>query len=317
MAEGAVHRGPPALRAATAVTLAAVLATGCAGGSGPGAAGAPDAAPGAPRRIVSLAPSLTEVLFAIGAGDHVVGVTDLCDRPPAVRGLPRVGGITSATLRLEAVVALRPDLVVAIGSDQEAAVEALAGLGLRVEVVPSASLGDVLEAARRLGEMTGRRAEGSALAAGLGARVAAVRRGVANLAQEDRPRVFFEVWDRPLMTAGPGTFLGEMVEMAGGDNVFADVEGRWVAVSPEAVLARDPEVVLTARRPGGPAGVADFAARPGWARLSAVRRGRVHALDGDLVSRPGPRLAEALEQVARYLHPGRFPGRPGAAQEAR
>jgi iron complex transport system substrate-binding protein len=266
---------------------------------------------------VSLAPSLTEVLFAIGAGDHVVGVTDLCDRPPAVRGLPRVGGITSATLRLEAVVALRPDLVVAIGSDQEAAVEALAGLGLRVEVVPSASLGDVLEAARRLGEMTGRRAEGSALAAGLGARVAAVRRGVANLAQEDRPRVFFEVWDRPLMTAGPGTFLGEMVEMAGGDNVFADVEGRWVAVSPEAVLARDPEVVLTARRPGGPAGVADFAARPGWARLSAVRRGRVHALDGDLVSRPGPRLAEALEQVARYLHPGRFPGRPGAAQEAR
>jgi iron complex transport system substrate-binding protein len=109
------------------------------------------------------------------------------------------------------------------------------------------------------------------------------------------------------MTAGPDTFLGEIVERAGGANVFADVRGRYVQVSPEAILARDPEVILTAAREGGPVGAADFAARPGWSGVAAVAADRVHLLDGDLVSRPGPRVVEALERTAALLHPDRFP----------
>jgi iron complex transport system substrate-binding protein len=173
---------------------------------------------------------------------------------------------------------------------------------------------DVLAAVRRLAGISGHAAEGEALAARLAARLRRVERAVAGLAPDERPRVFLEVWDRPLMTAGPGSFQGQLLALAGGTNLFADVAGRWVAVSPEAVLARDPEVILTAARPGGPAAVADFAARPGWARLAAVRSGRVHALDGDLLSRPGPRLAEALERMAAHLHPGLFPAAPPAGE---
>jgi iron complex transport system substrate-binding protein len=271
---------------------------------------APAAAPeGGARRIVSLAPSLTETLFAIGAGERVVAVTDLCDVPPAARELPKVGGLTSSNLHLESVVAARPDLVVSVGLNQEEAVAALRRLGIAVVVVPTdEGLGEVVAAVRRLGELSGRSAAAEALAGELERRLAAVDGALAGLPAAARPRVYFEVWDRPLMTAGPETFLGEIVERAGGANVFADVRGRYVQVSPETVLARDPEVILTAQREGGPRGAADFAARPGWAAVDAVAAGRVHLLDGDLVSRPGPRAVEALERTAALLHPERFGG---------
>lgn len=264
----------------------------------------------AAERIVSLAPSLTETLFAVGAGERVVGVTALCDFPAAARALPKVGGLTSANLHLESVVAARPDLVLSVGLNQEEAVAALRRVGLRVEVVATdgEGLAEVVAAVRRVGELAGRRAAAERLARRLEARMAAVDRALAGLPAAARPRVYFEVWDRPLMTAGPGSFVGEIVGRAGGANVFADVSGRWVQVSPEAVLARDPEVILTARREGGPGGAADFASRPGWAGVTAVERGRVHLLDGDLVSRPGPRVVAALEEVAAILHPQRFTG---------
>lgn len=273
-------------------------------------AAAPAAAPeGGARRIVSLAPSLTETLFAIGAGERVVAVTDLCDFPPAARELPKVGGLTSSNLHLESVVAARPDLVVSVGLNQEEAVAALRRLGIPVVVVPTdRGLGEVVAAVRRLGELSGRSAAAEALAGELERRLAAVDGALAGLPPAARPRVYFEVWDRPLMTAGPDTFLGEIVERAGGANVFADVRGRYVQVSPEVVLARDPEVILTAKREGGPRGAADFAARPGWAAVDAITAGRVHLLDGDLVSRPGPRAVEALERTAALLHPDRFGG---------
>lgn len=281
---------------------------GGAVGPAPAPAGAAAGGAGPPERIVSLAPSLTETLFAVGAGPRVVAVTDLCDFPPAARGLPKVGGLTSANLHLERVVAARPDLVLSVGLNQEEAVAALSRLGLRVEVVPTdeGGLAEVVAAARRVGELTGRAAAGERVAGELERRLAAVDRALAGLPRTARPRVFYEVWDRPLMTAGPNSFLGELVERAGGANVFADVSGRWVQVSPEAVLARDPEVILTAARDGGPAGVDDFAARAGWSGIDAVAAGRVYLVDGNLVSRPGPRVVEALERVAAILHPERF-----------
>ncbi|HUO87306.1 MAG TPA: cobalamin-binding protein [Thermoanaerobaculia bacterium] len=270
---------------------------------------------GGHRRIVSLAPSLTETLFAIGAGDRLVAVTDLCDFPAAARELPRVGGLTSSNLHLESVVAARPDLVLSVGLNQEAAVAALRRLGIAVEVIPSdgEGLDATIAAVRRLGVLAGRRVEAARLADRLAGRIAAVEEALAGLPPTDRPRVYFEVWDRPLMTAGPDTFLGELVARAGGENVFADVSGRWVQVSPEAVLARDPQWILAAARPGGPQGADDFASRPGWRDVSAVADGRMHLLDGDLVSRPGPRLVAAFEEVAALLHPERFPAARGAA----
>lgn len=299
---------------------------GCAGGEASGGGGDGSALPPAegdtaerPPRIVSLAPSHTEILFALGAGGDVVAVTVEDDHPPAVAELPRVGGMTSDTLDLERVLAARPTVVIALAHDQQEAVAALRRLEVEVEVIPAESLADLFEAVRRLGAITGREEAAEELAGRLRQRVEAVRRAVAGVPEGRRPRVFYEVWDRPLMTAGPETFVSELIETAGGRNVFADAGTLYPRVSPEAVIRRDPEVILAPDRHGEPVSAGELARRPGWEVISAVRRGRVHTVDGDLVSRPGPRLVEALETVARLLHPERFPGSPdgagGAADE--
>jgi iron complex transport system substrate-binding protein len=259
-----------------------------------------------PKRIVSLAPSLTETLFAVGAGGQVVAVTEYCNFPPAVSRVPRIGGLQDGSVDLERIVALRPDLVVTLAVGQGGTVAALRRLGVRVEVVPAETVDDALRAIRRLGALTGHRAEAARLEADLARRIRAVREKVAAVPPERRPRVFFQLWDEPLMTATGDTLAGQLVEMAGGVNVFADLAGRYPQVSPEAVLARDPQVILAPAHHAGAVNPDRLARRPGWDRIDAVRHGRVFVLDGDLVSRPGPRMAEALERVARSLHPERF-----------
>lgn len=259
-----------------------------------------------PQRIVSLAPSLTETLFAVGAGEQVVGVTEYCNFPPAVSRVQRIGGLEDGSVDLERIIALRPDLVTALAAGQDGTVTALRRLGLRVEVVPSETVADALRAIRRLGTLTGHRAEAARLEADLARRIRAVREKVATVPAERRPRVFYQLWDEPLMTATGDTLAGQLVEMAGGVNVFADLAGRYPQVSPEAVLARDPQVILAPAHHAGAVSRDRLAGRPGWDRIDAVRHGRVFVLDGDLVSRPGPRVAEALERVARRLHPERF-----------
>lgn len=275
----------------------------------------PEAAPGAAPRLVSLAPSLTEILFAIGAGDRLVGATTWCDHPAAARAVPRVGGVTSETIQLERVVAARPDVVLSIGLDQTEAVAALLRLGLRVEVLPTDDLADLFTTIHRLGRLSGRPSAAADLAADLRARIDRVRAAVAEVPPAQRPAVFYEVWDRPLMTAGPDTFLSELIELAGGRNVFSDLDAHYPEISPEAVVARDPQVILApTRHGGGPVDVAEFARRPGWGRMRAVRSGRIHTVDGDLVARLGPRVVEALEIFAHLLHPSRVPA-PGSVEE--
>lgn len=258
---------------------------------------------------MSLAPSLTEILFALDAGDRLVGATTYCDHPPPARQVPRVGGVTSDTLQIERIVAARPDLVVSIGLDQEEAVATLRRLGLRVEVLPPSSVEDLFTTVGRLGGLTGREAAAEELAGELRHRIDRVRGAVARVPPEERPRVFYQVWDDPLMTAGEGTWLSELIELAGGRNVFADVDALYPQVSPEAVVARDPQVVLAPDTHGEPVGAEELARRPGWSSVSAVQTGRVYAVDGDLVARPGPRIVEALEIFAARLHPDLFPDR--------
>jgi len=137
-------------------------------------------------------------------------------------------------------------------------------------------------------------------------RTAAVTDVVSTLPEEERPTVFYEVWHEPLMTAGPSTFIGQMIELAGGRSIFDDVSEEWPQVSAEAVVERNPAVIL------GPDSHSDqltadaIAARPGWSEIDAVQNGRIYLLDGDMVSRPGPRLAQALEEMAKALYPDSF-----------
>jgi iron complex transport system substrate-binding protein len=270
-----------------------------------------------PRRVVSLAPSLTELVFALGAADRLAGVTSYCDYPPAAKQLPKIGGMEDGSIDLERVAALRPDLIVAIGEGQTQAVEVLRRLGLRVEVVPSQTVEDVFRAATRLGALLGCQAAAQRLVADLDRRLAQVRRAVAVLPPARRPRVFFELWDRPLMTATRNTVAGRLIELAGGLNVFGDLPGRYPQVSPEAVLHREPQLIVAPDHHARVVEPRDLAAALGLTGPAWATGERVLILDGGLISRGGPRIADALELLARKLHPESPPGNTGPAKRGR
>jgi iron complex transport system substrate-binding protein len=257
--------------------------------------------PAPPRRIVSLVPGVTEMLFAIGADDRLVGRTDFCDYPAAARAKPSVGGMVAPSLEL--LVALKPDLVVVTssGNSDDTRVQ-LERLRLPVYLIDPHGLSDVFRTMERLGDLTERRARADEMVAGLQGRVRAV---AARVAARPRPRVLYVVWPDPLIVPGRGAAVTELIALAGGDSLTAEGPEGYPRYSVEAAVAGAPDVIVLARHG---AGVAPYA-RDKWARfagLPAIRAGRLHAVDGDLFHRFGPRVVDALEILARLLHPGAF-----------
>jgi iron complex transport system substrate-binding protein len=299
--------------AARATALAVVLAlVGAAAFAGPGAAAAAGfavrdmggrvvALPAPPRRIVSLVPSATEIVFALGGEDRLAGVTDYCDFPPAARAKPRVGGMVDPSL--ETLVTLRPDLVIATSEgNRDETFQQLNRLGLPVFQVNASHLGEVMELIRRLAVLTGREAAAPALVDGLQSRIQAVRRAVA---QRPRPRVLYVVWPEPLIVPGRDALVTELIAIAGGDSISATHADAYPRFSVEAAVARAPEIILLARHGAGAGPVG----REKWERLAslpAIRAGRIHAVDGNFLHRYGPRVVDGLEQLARRIHPEAF-----------
>jgi len=252
-------------------------------------------APAPPRRIVSLVPSITEILFALGLGDRVAGVTRFCDFPPEARAKPRVGGY--ADPGVEAVVALAPDLVFASAdSTPRGLVSRLEALGVPVYVVYPRNLSGALATIAEVGRVAGAPAEGAALGRALAERVAAVEAAVAG---RPRPRVILCVMVQPVVVAGPGTLGDDLVRTAGGVNAVPAGVSAYPTWGPESLLAADPDVIVVSPHPGQPEPTSIFRA---WPELRAVRDGRVVTVDADWVHRPGPRLAQGLEALARALH---------------
>lgn len=258
--------------------------------------------PDRPRRIVSMAPNLTEILFAIGLGGSVVGVTDFCDHPPEARALPRIGGFVNPSL--ETIAALAPDLVLATADgNRRADVEALAALGIAVYTTDTRSLDQVEGTIREIGRIAGAAQRAAALAAGIAAR----RARVADRVRGREPVSVFVALDRrPLVSAAGGTFVGELVAVAGGRNVAAGSAVAYPVFSLERLLEADPEAIVDAAG-DGPATPAEARRRweelPGAASLRAVRRGRILAPGMGDFFLPGPRIVESLETLARWLHP--------------
>lgn len=246
-----------------------------------------------PRRIVSLAPSNTETLYLIGAGELVVGVTRYDDYPAQARGLPRVGGFLDVDI--ERVLALEPDLVLAAGFQASGPARRLRALGVPVFVVEPRDAAATIDRVEVIGALVGRAEEAHRVAAGLRARLDAVQRAVARASV--RPRVLLML-SRDLFTVGPGSFAHDLIVRAGGDNIAADADVPYPQISDETAILRDPEIIFvgghqTLLRLG------DLRLRPGWAEVSAVRAGRVVVLeDPDIASRPGPRIIDALELIA-------------------
>ncbi|MCS7222067.1 MAG: ABC transporter substrate-binding protein [Anaerolineae bacterium] len=261
-----------------------------------------------PRRLVSLAPSNTEILFAVGAGDRIVGVTEYCNYPPeAKEGREIVGGFSAKSLSVEKILSLQPDVVFSAGAIHQPVIEALEQAGVTVVALDAQSFDEVYQNILTAGRITGHIAEAEKVVAEMKDRLAKVQAIVGQIPEQERPRVFYEVWDEPLMTAGPDTFIGQMIELAGGINVFADVKEQYPQISPEAVVERNPDVILGPDSHAEGLTAEKIAARPGWGDIKAVRDGRILIVNGDIVSRPGPRIVEAVETIARLLYPERFP----------
>jgi iron complex transport system substrate-binding protein len=257
--------------------------------------------PAPPRRIVSLVPSVTEVLYAIGAESLLVGVTDFCDYPPEAKRKPHVGGMLSPNL--ETLVTLKPDLIVATRSgNTEETFDQLKRLGIPVYLVDPATVSDVLRLVSDLGELTGHRDGAAAVDEDIRRRIGAVRDRVAG---RPLPRVLYVLWPEPLIVPGKGALISELIAIAGGASVTADQGQGYPRMSLEAAVGRAPEVIILASHgsKGGPA------ARQQWERLEsmpAIKSGRLYMADGDLMHRYGPRFLVGLESLARLIHPEAF-----------
>ncbi|MCL0052944.1 cobalamin-binding protein [Dehalococcoidales bacterium] len=248
-----------------------------------------------PQRIVSVAPSNTEILFALGLEERIVGVTEFCDYPPAALDIPKVGGFVP--FDLERVVALEPDLVLAAGIHYPDGVAALEEVGITTFVLAPKTLEEVLANIRVVGEITGKSQEAARLVTSLEERIKAITDKTEVLVE--RPRVFYLTWHDPLWVAGSGTFAHDLIEKAGGKNIAYDLTG-WATIDLETVIARDPEVIIATH---GAAGVKD---EPHLAVTTAGIEDRIYLVEEDPFVRPGPRLVDALEKLAGLLHPELF-----------
>lgn len=261
---------------------------------------------GVPQRIISLAPSNTEILFALGLGDRVVGVTEYCTYPPEALAVDKIGGYS--TINIEKVVAAKPDLVVASFGNTEEVIEQLRSLGLTVIACNPHEISDVIDNIRMIGAATGSDEAAAELAADLEERIAAVSARTAGI--EDRPTVVHVVWNDPLYVSGSGTFQDEIITLAGGTNAFSKVD-EWGVVSLEDFIATNPEIIIVNTGAGMSAEATDvlydyFMTDERMSGLDAVTCGRVYLVDSDIIDRAGPRLIDALEEVAAEVHPGLF-----------
>jgi iron complex transport system substrate-binding protein len=262
--------------------------------------------PAKAARIVSLSPELTEILYAAGAGEKVIGNTTYCNYPAAALSVAKIGGFSANTISIEAIVALRPDLIVGSLSAHGQLAAQFERAGLRFAALPSTDFNSVYSTLELVGRIAGDETTAKAVVATMKARIAAIQAKTASVPADKRPIVFWETWDEPLMSAGPDTFTGQIIVVAGGRNCFADSTADWPVVSFEAVLARNPDYIMAADSHGVALTPERLARRTGWTSLKAVQANRVVFLDGDIVSRAGPRFVEAAELMAKVLYPELF-----------
>jgi iron complex transport system substrate-binding protein len=260
----------------------------------------------APLRIVSLSPKNTEMLFALGTGEHVVGATTYCTYPRAAARLEKVGGFSSKSLSLERIVSLNPDLILAAGKVHAPIIDELRRLGLPVFSLTGDTYSELREELGLLGRMTGKEVEAVSLVMSLDARIERVHKTALEIHDKERVSVVYVVWGDPLTVAAPSSYLGEMIELCGGKNIVEDQTTNFPKISLEILLARNPQVIVSSTNHAGIFSKEYLAAQAGWSDLQAVRDNHVYLLDGDLVSRCGPRFVDALERMAQAVYPAHF-----------
>ena len=267
---------------------------------------------GEPQRIVSLAPANTEILFALGLGDRIVGVTDYCDYPAEAKTKPSIGGYS--TVSVEKIIAQKPDLIVASYGNGVDAVNQLNALNQTVITLNPENITGILNDITMVGYATGTEDNATALGTSLGARIDAVEQNAS--AMTIHPKVAHVVWNDPLYVSGNGTFQDEVITTAGGTNAFSDKQ-YWATVSAEEFVAADPDILIV-NSGTGMGGNEDAIALAmendtRFANVAAIKNHHVYVIDSDMVDRGGPRIVDALEIVAADIHDAEGTGAGAAA----
>jgi iron complex transport system substrate-binding protein len=248
------------------------------------------------KRIVSLAPANTEIAYAVGAGSKMVAGTSYDDYPAAAKSLPKVGDFSNPSV--EKIASFNPDLVLAAGGIQADLRTKLESLGMKVYVVDPTTYAGVMTDIANVGKLAGTSAEAQKVVATMQKAQADVQAKAGSLTKKS---TFVEIYSKPLMTAGKGTFISDMVGIAGGTNLGDSAGAGFPNFSTEVLLKDDPDVYIadsgSMSKPG------DLSTRPGFSALTAVKDGHVYVIQDDLIARPGPRLALGLQQLAKMIHP--------------
>jgi len=265
-----------------------------------------------PEKIVSVAPSATEILYAIGAGDKVVAVTAYDNYPYDFAAWIAAGNMTSVgdftAPNLEVITALEPDLILASGGVQAESVDTLRNLGYKVLVLDPTSVGGILNNIELVGNATGNSAEATALVNEINSRITTVENTVANAA---KPKVYYEVYyeSTSSWTIGAKAWQSELIEIAGGTNIFGDQQIDYYQYQVEALIDRNPDVIILPGEGMGTGTASTFdavKARPGWDTTNAVQNNRLYQINSNIIERAGPRIADAIEQLAAFFHPELF-----------
>ncbi|AGB41649.1 ABC-type Fe3+-hydroxamate transport system, periplasmic component [Halobacteroides halobius DSM 5150] len=256
-----------------------------------------------PKRIISLAPSNTEILFALGLEDKVVGVTKHADYPQAATKKKQV-----SSKNLETIIQLKPDLVLAAGITSKEMVKRLRQLGIKVIGLNPKTIKEIIASISLVGKITGQQKKARKLTTRMQDKINKITETIKeHVSQKQRPEVFYEVWKQPLYTAGPNTFIDNLISLAGGVNIAHDAQSAWPQYSFEVLLAKNPDVYLASKHSWkGTVTKRTIMNRDEFASIKAIREGRVHILNPDIVNRPGPRIVIALEKIAKVLHPKLF-----------
>ena len=264
-----------------------------------------------PNKIISLAPSTTEILFALGLDDKVVAVSDWCDYPYDFSAWIAAGNMSSigdfSAPNMEVIATLEPDLILATGGVQAETVDTLRSLGKNVLILDPADIDGVLQDIELVGNATGKAAEAEALNANLKSRIDAVVATVANAAS--KPTVYYEVWNDPLMSAGAEAWQNGLITTAGGINIFGDQNLSYFTTSYEAVITLNPDVIVLPDEAMGSqfwGSIEEVRARPGWSAISAIQNDRICLANSNTIARAGPRVADIVEDLAAAFHPELF-----------
>jgi iron complex transport system substrate-binding protein len=256
-----------------------------------------------PVRIVSLSPSATEMIFAVGAGDRLVGTTHYCNYPTEALSIPRVSSGTIEGVNRESILDLKPDVIFFKADHHQSLIETFDKFGIPMVGVGAESLQEMFQEALDLGSLLGTETVAEQLVTQMRSELETQTNRVSTISDEARKRVFYEVWDDPLMTAGPQSFIGELISIAKGKNIFDDAKQGYPQISSELVIDRDPQVIISPSSEGNAGNLDKILNRKGWDGISAIKNKHVRTIDGDQISRCGPRLLRVLPSLIDAIYP--------------